>query len=50
LLDAGVTVAESNAADIQMSFPTEAAAARGTLDARRPKHMAYLQRIHARLA
>ena len=38
------------AADIQMSFPVEAAAARGGLDASRPKLWAYLQRIHARPA
>ncbi|MBU2410720.1 MAG: glutathione S-transferase [Gammaproteobacteria bacterium] len=37
-------------ADIQMSFPVEAAAARGGLDARRPRLMDYLQRIHARPA
>jgi glutathione S-transferase len=38
------------AADIQMSFPVEAAAARGGLDARRPRLMAFLDRIHARPA
>ena len=38
------------AADIQMSFPLEAAAARGGLDARRPRLMAFLERIHARPA
>ena len=37
-------------ADIQMSFPVEAAKARGGLDATRPKLMAYLERIHARPA
>jgi glutathione S-transferase len=37
-------------ADIQMSFPVEAAVARGGLDASRPKLMAYLERIHARPA
>ncbi len=37
-------------ADIQMSFPIEAAQARGGLDASRPKLMAYLERIHARPA
>lgn len=37
-------------ADIQMSFPLEAAAARGGLDASRPKLFAFLQRIHARPA
>jgi glutathione S-transferase len=41
---------EFTAADIQMSFPVEAAAARGGLDASRPKLWAYLQRIHARPA
>jgi len=41
---------EFTAADIQMSFPVEAAAARGGLDARRPKLMEYLGRIHAREA
>jgi glutathione S-transferase len=38
------------AADIQMSFPLEAAAARGGLDATRPKLTAFLERIHARPA
>lgn len=38
---------EFSAADIQMSFPLEAAAARGGLDATRPKMMAFLGRIHA---
>jgi glutathione S-transferase len=42
--------AEFSAADIQMSFPLEAAAARGGLDASRPKLMSFLQRIHARPA
>ncbi len=41
---------EFTAADIQMSFPLEAAAARGGLDARRPRLMDYLGRIHAREA
>jgi len=41
---------EFTAADIQMSFPIEAAAARAGLDASRPKLMAYLERIHARPA
>jgi glutathione S-transferase len=41
---------EFTAADIQMSFPVEAAAARGGLDASRPKLMEYLGRIHAREA
>ena len=38
------------AADIQMSFPLEAAAARGGLDATRPRLMGFLERIHARPA
>jgi glutathione S-transferase len=38
------------AADIQMSFPLEAAAARGGLDATRPMLTAFLERIHARPA
>lgn len=38
------------AADIQISFPLEASAARGGLDGRRPKLMAFLERIHARPA
>ena len=38
------------AADVQMSFPLEAAAARGGLDAKRPRLMAFLERIHARPA
>ena len=38
------------AADIQMSFPLEAAAARGGLTASRPKLWAFLERIHARPA
>lgn len=41
---------EFSAADIQMSFPVEAAAQRGGFDASRPKLMAFLQRIHARPA
>jgi glutathione S-transferase len=41
---------ELSAADIQMSFPIEGAAARGGLDARRPKLAAFLERIHARPA
>jgi len=36
------------AADVQMSFPLEAARARGGLDESRPKLMAFLARIHAR--
>ena len=39
---------EFSAADIQMSFPIEAAAQRAGLDASRPKLMAYLKKIHAR--
>ena len=39
-----------SAADIQMSFPLEAAAQRAGLDARRPKLMAFLKKIHARPA
>jgi glutathione S-transferase len=38
------------AADIVMSFPLEAAAARGGLDQGHPKTMAFLDRIHARPA
>jgi glutathione S-transferase len=41
---------EFSAADVQMSFPLEAAAARGGLDSRRPRLMAFLERIHARPA
>ncbi len=39
-----------SAADIQMSFPLEAAASRGGLAADRPKLMAWLAAIHARPA
>ena len=39
-----------SAADIQMSFPLEAAAQRAGLNASRPKLMAFLKRIHARPA
>ncbi len=39
-----------SAADIQMSFPLEAARARGGLDEKRPRLMDLLQRIHARPA
>ncbi|HYD94798.1 MAG TPA: glutathione S-transferase [Noviherbaspirillum sp.] len=39
-----------SAADIQMSFPLEAAAARGGLDAKRPRLMDFLERIHKRPA
>ncbi|MDO8770787.1 MAG: glutathione S-transferase [Burkholderiaceae bacterium] len=41
---------EFSGADIQMSFPLEAAAARGGLDAKYPNTMAFLKRIHARPA
>ena len=41
---------EFSAADIQMSFPLEAASARGGLNASRPKLMDFLARIHARPA
>ena len=39
-----------SAADVQLSFPIEAAAARGGLDASRPRLMDYLKRIHGRPA
>jgi len=42
--------AQFSAADIQMSFPLEAARARGGLDAKHPRLMAFLERIHARPA
>lgn len=42
--------AEFSAADVQISFPLEAAAARGGLDAKRPRLMSFLERIHARPA
>ncbi|RYZ01790.1 MAG: glutathione S-transferase [Comamonadaceae bacterium] len=41
---------EFSAADVQMSFPLEAARARGGLDAKRPRLMAWLERVHARPA
>jgi glutathione S-transferase len=41
---------EFTAADVQMSFPLEAAAARGGLEYGHPKAMAFLDRIHARPA
>jgi glutathione S-transferase len=41
---------EFTAADIQMSFPLEAAGSRGVLDAARPKLHGFLERIHARPA
>jgi glutathione S-transferase len=39
---------EFSAADVQMSYPLEAAAARAGLDSSRPRLMAFLERIHAR--
>ena len=42
--------AQFSAADIQMSFPLEAAAARGGLDQRYPNLTDFLARIHARPA
>ena len=39
-----------SAADIQMSYPIEASVRRAGLDQRRPKLMAYLDRIHQRPA
>ena len=41
---------EFSGADIQMSFPLEAAASRAGLNESRPHLMAYLKRIHARPA
>ncbi|HVL55004.1 MAG TPA: glutathione S-transferase [Burkholderiaceae bacterium] len=41
---------EFTAADVQMSYPLEAAAMRGGLNESRPRLMAFLQRIHARPA
>jgi glutathione S-transferase len=41
---------EFTAADIQMSFPLEAAVSRGGLDSKRPKLIAFLERIHSRAA
>ncbi|MEQ1519386.1 MAG: glutathione binding-like protein [Usitatibacteraceae bacterium] len=41
---------EFSAADIQMSFPLEAAASRGGLGAAYPKLMDFLERIHSREA
>ena len=41
---------EFTAADIQISFPLEAAVARAGLNASRPKLMAFLNRIHTRPA
>jgi glutathione S-transferase len=42
--------AQFSAADIQMSFPLEAARARGGLDEKRPRLMGFLEKIHARPA
>jgi glutathione S-transferase len=42
--------AQFSAADIQMSFPLEAARARGGLDEKRPRLMGFLQKIHSRPA
>ncbi|KQQ33041.1 glutathione S-transferase [Duganella sp. Leaf126] len=42
--------ADFTAADIQMSFPLEAAEARAGLDSSRPRLMHFLERIHARPA
>ena len=42
--------ADFSAADIQMSFPLEAAAARGGVDSGRPRLAGFLERIHARPA
>jgi glutathione S-transferase len=41
---------EFTSADIQMSFPLEAARMRGGLDEKRPRLIAWLERIHARAA
>ena len=41
---------EFSAADIQMSFPLEAAASRGGLNESRPRLWGFLKRIHERLA
>lgn len=41
---------ELTGADIQMSFPIEAARSRAGLDSSRPKLTAFLERIHARAA
>ena len=41
---------EFGVSDIQLSFPLEAAASRGGLDASRPRLMAFLERIHGRPA
>jgi glutathione S-transferase len=39
-----------SAADIQMSFPLEAARVRGGLDEKRPRLMEFLKKIHSRPA
>ncbi|MFN2376250.1 MAG: glutathione S-transferase [Candidatus Binatia bacterium] len=41
---------EITGADVQMSFPLEAAASRAGLDRSRPRLMAFLEKIHARPA
>jgi glutathione S-transferase len=41
---------ELSGADVQMSFPLEAAASRGGLDGKWPRILAFLERIHARPA
>jgi glutathione S-transferase len=41
---------EFTAADVQMSFPLEAASARGGLEVGHPRCMAFLEKIHARPA
>lgn len=41
---------EFSAADIQLSFPLEAAALRGGLDQSRPRLYSFLQKVHARPA
>jgi glutathione S-transferase len=48
--DAWFGGADFGVADIALSFPLEAAAARGGLDAGRPRLWAWLERIHARPA
>jgi glutathione S-transferase len=47
---AGLPAPSFSGADIQMSFPLEAAAARGGLNESRPRLMDFLARIHARPA
>ena len=46
----GLPAPHFTAADVQMSFPLEAAASRGGLDASRPRLVDFLERIHARPA